>query len=1493
MLRKIIAVVLSVTMLITTCTVGVLAYDTSKESEEYAAKLHIEKVDDMQTADGRDLYQIDIMFMGNEIQNAQGVVFTLDTEVFEFGYMNNGVVSTRAAGDTQATEYTSMSNTATRTMYLLPAVTSMYYDDFDGTYIDGGNHAFSAQSFGFKYDITENLLYYKVALNTDAGYMYNFGTDNFTTIASVYAVIKNDAEISADSLKWAEPGVMRGESNSIQINNGVYRYIYKDSGTADPQAVEITDDRALISGLPQIKVNAATPVITAQPQAASYIKGATAEALTVTATVADAGTLTYEWFKNTTDSTTDGTLVGTDAAYTPETDNIGVTYYYVVITNTNNEATGEKTAKVISSTAKIEIIEDPDLVALNTAKANVEAATYGPIEHKDYADETAVAGYVQTIAAKAAGDGITATVNKVSFVEPIDGTAADADGEGTDGTYTFTVMLAKNGKKVTTEELSLTVEAAAFQGITDAQAVAAARAITGGTVNVDYGADQTAKTAAVKAYVNAELAKITNAEGVTATVDFKSGNTYTVTYTKNAVTENNDIVMTIVEGENPDIAIVADAQSKAESAAYADMAQSVATDTNAIKAQIKASAVNAINNNEVTVDVVEISYTEATEGTSADVDGVDGSYSFKIKVSKGICSAETTEKSITITATQYTGVSDVDAVAAAKNGLANGSVDVPYGATQEDKTTAVQNYVNTELAKIADAAGVSAVVTHDTDNKYTVSLNKGTVNGTVELEMTVNIGVNPAIAIVEVALNAVNGDIYENMTQAEATNEDVVMNAVKADAVAAVNDTRVTVSVVDAVYTPAVAGTSAKPAGTNGIYTFKIQVANGDQTRTTEEKSIVITATAYDGITDVQAVEAATNAIVDDEVIVPFGTSDEDKLDAVQDHFGSLMVGAAEGVTVNITSVDGDKYTVELKKNDTVDTKTVTITVTESADPDIQAVADAKTAAENAVYANIAQATANSEAAVKAIIQGVVEDAVANNGITVTINTVGAFVPAEAGSASTTKEGVNGSYTFTVTVTASKGNPSATTEEKTVTILATAFNGVLDADAIAAAEDALKDGEVIVSIGADDSEIEAAIEEYINDALVGDAAGVKAVITGVVGDKYTVEVTKGTATATKTITIIVKEAEPEELDVPTNLRFRDGMASWNIVTNAEAYIVRLYEDGSKSYEVETTATTYDFNLMIEEDKSYVFTVEAIGDGVNYLNSDESAESVAYTVPSNDKFWDDWYRSMMILFNQKYAIIAAAGEGGSITPAGKAEVKYSNSITYTITPDEGYEIKSVSVDGKNVGVTTEYTFKNVRAKHTIAVAFIKTGWDNPFIDIFETDTYYEAIEFVYENGLFKGISDNEFAPDTTMTRAMFVTVLGRLVGVDATYYTKTSFDDVVPNTWYAPYVEWAASEGIVLGYGDGVFGVEDKITVEQATVIMARYAEYAGISTKSSMKLGYFSDAADVADWAVKQMEWIVGEDIYDGEDGKLNPKAPAKRSLVAEILFAFVTKFGE
>ena len=71
---------------------------------------------------------------------------------------------------------------------------------------------------------------------------------------------------------------------------------------------------------------------------------------------------------------------------------------------------------------------------------------------------------------------------------------------------------------------------------------------------------------------------------------------------------------------------------------------------------------------------------------------------------------------------------------------------------------------------------------------------------------------------------------------------------------------------------------------------------------------------------------------------------------------------------------------------------------------------------------------------------------------------------------------------------------------------------------------------------------------------------------------------------------------------------------------------------------------------------------------------------------------------------EYTITASAGTGGSITPSGDVIVEYGEDQTFTITPETGYEVVDVLVDGLSVGVVTEYTFTNVTADHTIEASF---------------------------------------------------------------------------------------------------------------------------------------------------------------------------------------------
>ncbi len=314
--------------------------------------------------------------------------------------------------------------------------------------------------------------------------------------------------------------------------------------------------------------------------------------------------------------------------------------------------------------------------------------------------------------------------------------------------------------------------------------------------------------------------------------------------------------------------------------------------------------------------------------------------------------------------------------------------------------------------------------------------------------------------------------------------------------------------------------------------------------------------------------------------------------------------------------------------------------------------------------------------------------------------------------------------------------------------------------------------------------------------------------------------------------------------------------------------------------------------MCEAEVPEIIWIEAVFEEIN----PDPEPSDPEIVPSDKENDMDWYWTLlMMLQNTKYDVTASAGEGGSITNAGTTKVKYGSSITYSIIPDEGYEIESVRVNGKEVGAVTAYTFKKVRSNQSISAAFKKAAepeWANPFIDISKSDDYYAAIEFVYENNLFKGTSETTFAPDTTMSRGMFVTVLGRLAKVNAAAYTHTGFSDVDADQYYAPYVAWAVKKGIALGYGDGTFGVNDDVTVEQAIVFIARFAKLYNMEIDNAdMDFTAYADINDVSEWAFMEMLWALDNGIYDAEGEILNPQGKAERWLVAEMVYNFCSLY--
>lgn len=271
------------------------------------------------------------------------------------------------------------------------------------------------------------------------------------------------------------------------------------------------------------------------------------------------------------------------------------------------------------------------------------------------------------------------------------------------------------------------------------------------------------------------------------------------------------------------------------------------------------------------------------------------------------------------------------------------------------------------------------------------------------------------------------------------------------------------------------------------------------------------------------------------------------------------------------------------------------------------------------------------------------------------------------------------------------------------------------------------------------------------------------------------------------------------------------------------------------------------------------------------------------------------------------------KNGTVTTSASASILHGSSIEFTITPNKGYAVKDVLVNNESViKDSINYTYNKTTGKATyiissvseditITAEFTKDNvWDNPYTDISEYDSYYSAIRFVVENGLFTGVSSNLFRPNTTMNRAMFVTVLGRLAGVNTNKYSsKTSFYDVnndtKDNTWYAPYVEWANENGIIQGYGNGKFGPYDEITHAQMYTVMYRYALY----IEQIVEIGEYISGTDITvkdkallenerySYAKDPVKLATACDYLVLDNGYMTPGDGAKRWELAVLLESF------
>jgi hypothetical protein len=257
------------------------------------------------------------------------------------------------------------------------------------------------------------------------------------------------------------------------------------------------------------------------------------------------------------------------------------------------------------------------------------------------------------------------------------------------------------------------------------------------------------------------------------------------------------------------------------------------------------------------------------------------------------------------------------------------------------------------------------------------------------------------------------------------------------------------------------------------------------------------------------------------------------------------------------------------------------------------------------------------------------------------------------------------------------------------------------------------------------------------------------------------------------------------------------------------------------------------------------------------------------------------------------ITATAGDGGKISPAGILSLASGSSQTYVFTPDPGYAVSQVLVNGKTVQAAPQYTFTNITSNQKIHVAFKMTVLPTgiPFTDVTEEDWFYAPVRYAFESGIMKGTSVTLFEPRKETTRAMVVTMLHRLESLPAAQ--GRYFSDVSEDDWFYKAVMWASSQNIVQGYGGEEFGANDSVTREQLAQMLFNYAAYKSYDTsQQGIKAQSFNDYDQISPWAMGAVAWAVNAELMQGTDeNDLNPKGTATRAEIATVFQRFITAF--
>lgn len=369
------------------------------------------------------------------------------------------------------------------------------------------------------------------------------------------------------------------------------------------------------------------------------------------------------------------------------------------------------------------------------------------------------------------------------------------------------------------------------------------------------------------------------------------------------------------------------------------------------------------------------------------------------------------------------------------------------------------------------------------------------------------------------------------------------------------------------------------------------------------------------------------------------------------------------------------------------------------------------------------------------------------------------------------------------------------------------------------------------------------------------------------------------------------------------------------------YVVYRYH-GNKVDIITTQANTDgEKTTLLENDKIIQLTAKKFSTYAVAFKAEESDPPTPPTPPysnygdDDDDYHDIWKDSTV---KEESKINLEDSESGKIQIS-------KDKKTATITPDKGYVIADLIIDGKSVGASEKYRFTDDKGHKVIPIFVKKTtlpyymkdnkkvyiGFSNIVGNIYksiipkgfkiefgENPKYFKdntikwaksSIEFLTQREILLGRNEDIFSPNESMTRAMFVTATGRLY--ESSYgeiKAVNTFSDVGEDDYYGKYVSWAVKNKIVKGIGENKFAPNDQLTREQMAAIILNFANFINREETKEKPLEY-TDKINISTWAIDGVKYCQESGIMMGrESGDFAPQERATRAEVALVLERFI-----